>query len=330
MSIHKTSFTTQIEKCIFALTPFLLACQPQEEKTNTTYPEDNWGEVTEALPNYYAASDVTTKHLELTKEWYEIAANEWGNFGPLEFWIVGQSEESAAELDEKYCHLRKSLSPNLEIRYCLDRDHDFTTYAKEGNAGLNLRRNNHEEWSGFVVTMASKNPSPDEDDYKVVMLHEYFHVYQHAHIYTRDEGKREELAKKNPWWLEGGAEYMAQLLYSRQKGVRDNYLQEVMKGKLRSLAMLPKSGVNRIDEISYGPPTVMIAYDLGTWFIAYLIDKTSEEAYRDHFFDDLNELGFEGSFVKNFGSSSESMLKDFHNNFLKLSIQEKMLILPKK
>ncbi len=327
MNIHKTPFTTKNQRYIFVLAPFLLACQPQEEKTTTTYPEDHWGEVTEALPNFYAASDVTTRHLELTKEWHEIAANEWGNFGPLEFWIVGKSEESAADLDEKYCNLRKSLSPNLEIRYCLDRDHDFTTYAKEGNAGLNLRRNNHEEWSGFVVTMASKNPSPDEDDYKVVMLHEYFHVYQHAHIYTRDESKREELGKKNPWWLEGGAEYMAQLLYSRQEGVRDDYLQEVMKWKLRSMPMLAKSEVNRIDEISYGP-RAMIAYDLGAWFIAYLINKTSEEAYRDHFFDDLNELGFEGSFVKNFGSSSEAMLEDFHNNFLKLSSQEKMLILP--
>ena len=72
MNIHKTLFTTKNRRYIFVLVPFLLACQPQEENTTTTYPEDHWGEVTEALPNFYAASDVTTRHLELTKEWYEI------------------------------------------------------------------------------------------------------------------------------------------------------------------------------------------------------------------------------------------------------------------
>ena len=37
---------------------------------------------------------------------------------------------------------------------------------------------------------------------------------------------------------EGGAEYMAQLLYSKQKGVRAGYLKEKMKRKLRSLKKL--------------------------------------------------------------------------------------------
>ena len=40
---------------------------------------------------------------------------------------------------------------------------------------------------------------------------------------------------RNPWWIEGGAEYMAQLLYSRQPDVRDDYLKDKMKQKLRAI-----------------------------------------------------------------------------------------------
>ena len=86
--------------------------------------------------------------------------------------------------------------------------------------------------------MASKNPNPRENDYKVVVLHEYFHVYQHAHIFSKDDFERDSRNKKNPWWAEGGAEYMAQLLYSKQNGVNSSYLKSAMKSKLNSLSQL--------------------------------------------------------------------------------------------
>jgi hypothetical protein len=133
------------------------------------------------------------------------------------------------------------------------------------------------------------------------------------------------MSKKNPWWQEGGAEYMAQLLYSKQEGVREGYFKEVMSRKLQSIQDLKED--QRIDQIPYGP-NARVAYDLGSWFIAFLIHKTSEEAYRVGFFKALNDEGFEGSFVKNFGTSSDQMLDAFHNDFLKLSTEEKLAILP--
>jgi hypothetical protein len=41
----------------------------------------------------------------------------------------------------------------------------------------------------------------------------------------------------------------------------------------------------------------------------------------------LNDLGWEGSFVENFGVSSEQMLSDF-DEFLELTIEEQLVILP--
>ena len=46
-----------------------------------------------------------------------------------------------------------------------------------------------------------------------------------------------------------------------------------------------------------------------------------------NFYDDLNGLGFEGSFIENFGMSSAEFLDDFHA-FLNLSIEEQLDIIP--
>ena len=286
---------------------------------------DAWGKTTTRAAEFYAASDVPESQVELTKQWYKVASKAWGNFGPLEFWIVGRSEKAARELDEKYCTVRKQKDPGIHLHHCLNRSHNFTDYARDGNAGLNTCRNEREKWSGFIITMSGKNPGPREEDYKPVVLHEYFHVYQHAHIHSKKEQTRESLNQANPWWGEGGAEYMAQLLYSRQEGVRANYLKEVMQRKLQSLSNLHDG--ETIRDIPYGR-RARIAYDLGAWFIAFLISKSGEESYRVKFFKALETSGFEKAFLDSFGRSSKTLLEEFHNHFLPLSQRSQLKIIP--
>ena len=98
-----------------------------------------------------------------------------------------------------------------------------------------------------------------------------------------------------------------------------------MKRKLRSLKDL-REGEN-IRDIPYGR-RARISYDLGAWFIAFIISKSSEESYRLKFFKELNSNGFEGAFVKSFGQTSKDLLDEFHNDFLKLDLEEKMKIIP--
>ena len=289
------------------------------------FDRENWGETTSQKAEFYAASDVARSQIELTRQWYEIASKAWGNYGPLEFWIVGTNEAAATALDKRYCEIRKQKDLTVSLEHCLNRDHNFVSYAKGGNAGLNTRRNEYEKWSGFIITMSAKFPGPQEEDYKPVVLHEYFHVYQHAHIRSKNDFERQSRNLKNPWWTEGGAEYMAQLLYSKQNGVSSSYLKEMMERKLRSLKNLREG--ESIKDIPYGKRG-RIAYDLGAWFIAFIINKTSEEDYLVKFYRDLNSKGFEGSFIKNFGSSSKDLLDEFHYTFLKLSIEDKMKIIP--
>mgnify|MGYP003325577986 CR=1 FL=1 len=50
--------------------------------------------------------DNSKYQIDLTKKWYEIASKAWGNYGPTEFWIVGNSESEAIKLTDQYCELR--------------------------------------------------------------------------------------------------------------------------------------------------------------------------------------------------------------------------------
>ena len=289
--------------------------------------EDSWGQLTTEIPEVYFTSDIPQSQIDTLMSAYNTSSGVWGNYGPLEFWIIGTDWDAAYELDRQYCSVRAEKDSSItsdDEQYCLDRSHNMTSYAENGGAGLGLYRSYHENYSGFVLTFASKNPYPDETDYTAVAYHEYFHVYQQAHIFTKDHDERQELSGGNPYWGEGGAEYMAQLLYSRQDGVDSNYLKDRMTWKMEAKNDLQNN--ESIVDIPYGPRG-HIAYDLGSWYVAYIINQTSEDAYLNGFHDDLNELGWEGSFVENFGISSEQMLSDFED-FLALPIEEQLEIIP--
>ena len=289
-----------------------------------------WGEETDALPEYYYTTDIETDQLNQIIGYYTIANEAWGNYGPLEFWVIGTNISDAEELDEYYCELRIEKDPCLGtdyLQWCLNREYSFVDYANNGGAGLSLSREspvNCDSYSYLEITLSSQYPFPDESDYNVVTMHEYFHAYQHAHIFTYDYDQRAELMVINPWWSEGGAEYMAQLLYSQQEGVYDNYLRDRMTWKMQSKDDLFENEF--ISEIPYGD-RAYIAYDLGTWAIAYLISIVDMESYRINFYNGLNEQTWEESFFNSFNRTSNEFLIDFHE-FLNLNLEEQLSIIP--
>ena len=311
---------------IFSL--LLFSCE--NEKIDTIS-EDLWGQEIDDLPDYYKAFDVPASQMDQVIEYYEIASGAWGNYGPLEFWVIGTDPLSAHKLDSLYCETRISKDNTLtesHMQNCINREYNFIDYANNGGAGLNTQRNEYQQYSVFIITLASKYPFPNESDYNVVTMHEYFHVYQQAHIYTLDEDERADLMVRNPWWSEGGANYLSELLYSQQPGVSTNYLKDRMRWRMNVKPDFLAYG-KRLEDLEYGEQNnaTRFAYDLGTWFIAYLIYHVGLDVYRVNFYDDLNEYGFEGSFIKNFGKSSEEYLNDFHS-FLNMDIENQLEIIP--
>ena len=319
--------------CIFLT---LNSCKKEDDidisnNTGTSVVEDLWGVEISDLPEYYFTSDVPSNQVDMIREAYEISSAAWGNYGPLEYWIIGNDVTLADSLDLVYCDTRLEKDPSLgnnDYQACLNRGYNFVDYVNDGGAGLNLRRNEDNDYSVFIITHGSKNPPPTHTDYFVVAMHEYFHVYQQAHVFSKNEQVRSSMFPVNPWFVEGGATYMAELLYSQQTNVSSNYLEEVMQWKMQNVNSFLALGI-RIEDIQFsdGFPNTQYAYELGAWFTAFLIHHVGLETYLVNFHNDLNDLGFEQSFVVNFGESSQQFLDDFHS-FLSLPISEQIQILP--
>ena len=116
---------------------------------------------------------------------------------------------------------------------------------------------------------------------------------------------------QRPWITEGGAEYMATYWYSKQSGVSEGYFQERMRWKAESLPGYLSDG-RSMREVGFYENISWDIYDVGTWFVAYIINQTSEETFRVDYYDDLEALGFEAAFEKHFGKSADAMIEEFN------------------
>ena len=116
----------------------------------------------------------------------------------------------------------------------------FLSQMSEG-AGLNGDRNAgiHLLGSQLPRGFGGLSPAPYAED-QVLAFHEYFHVVQHSHIFTRDRNERNELLG-SVWFNEGGAEFMAQTVTQRLRESGDltastwDSLAERMTWKMRDV-----------------------------------------------------------------------------------------------
>lgn len=294
-----------------------------------------WGVITCAEPEIFKASDVSNETVNLTLQWYSIAVTEWGNYGPVEIYIIGNDTDAAKQLEDDYCERHKALDSNWKEEWdCANDNYQiFTRYIEDGGAAISTLKRTYLDYDFMMMIMSAKYPGPEEEDYKPVTLHEYFHIFQHSHLDgectgdSRDTCDRDAKmgGKDTPWWSEGGAEYMAQKLYSNQEGVRDNYLQDVMRWKLDS----SREGYNN-QNISLNNLTrdsQINTYDVGSWFIAYLIHHEGEDAFLNGFYSDVDNLGFNLAFENNFNKTKYQYVADF-NVFFEQPVEDIMAIIP--
>merc|ERR1719183_1587673 len=75
-----------------------------------------WGEKTCATPEYYKTSDITTAFEDKAKAAIKVASATWGNYGPLEVYLVGRSQEAAKALEDSYCTRHKSYDPSFTAK----------------------------------------------------------------------------------------------------------------------------------------------------------------------------------------------------------------------
>ena len=194
-----------------------------ESSENEDTVADTWGQIIEAPPETFFAADLSDDVRSGLTNTLLVATSEWGNYGPLEYWVLGTDLKAAQELTELFCERRSQLG-QWEKSECLSRhrdEHDFESYRKIGADAIERRKasgsmgwNGNREWGIHFYTSSYPlgfdrlfGSSPGGEQKGV--FHEYFHAVQQAHIFSRDNDERKALSGL-VWFIEGGADYMAQ------------------------------------------------------------------------------------------------------------------------
>ena len=326
-----------------------------EIEINEELAEDTWGQLIEASPETFFAADLSDDVRTGLTSTLLTATAAWGNYGPLEYWVLGTDLEAAKDLSEQFCQ-RRAERGEFELSECLTENMDasksyrFEYYRQVGVKAIanqepstSMGRNGKRDWgihlfvSSYPLGFAKRLDRTPAGSQKTV-FHEYFHAVQHAHIQSTDQKERRAIL--GPVWSnEGAAEYMAQttvrrLWASGDLAIIDNtdfdsfeeiFKRKITKGKQTIDEHCPGLQIN---ELTYDNECTGAAYDLGSWAIAYLLNKVGQAALLDTFYPSLNDHGWEGAFKKTYGMSSDEFANEF-SLFLQKPLADQVDILPK-
>ena len=314
-------------------------------------------QIVEFYPNAFFASDLSENVVNGINLALKTAADQWGKYGPVEYWVFGADKQAALDLINKFCERREALN-QWTMTDCLDRetdeslDYSMIAYQKTGAEVIatnqprgNAGHNGGSEWG--IHKLAHSYPFtfdnlfddiPAQDDFKTV-LHEYFHVVQLSHVYNLSHNDRVSRIMPNEsiWMQEGGAEYMANftlfklinngtLIFEKSYGSLSEKMQNKMDNAKRSLDN--NCSGRKLEDFKYGNDCSNVGYDLGTWAVAYLIDKINNpNILLETFYPNLAEMDFESAFNLSFGYSTSEFYSEFES-FLELPLEEQLKIIP--
>lgn len=92
-----------VEKKVFEHNPIPFS-------TPTPDPGAIWGSTISTPPAFFYASDVPSEVKTLLEEAIVAATVEWGNYGPLYYWVAGTNVSAAQDLADQYCSIVETLS----------------------------------------------------------------------------------------------------------------------------------------------------------------------------------------------------------------------------
>lgn len=293
------------------------------------------------------ASDLSESVEEGVRTALDAAVRVWGNFGPLEYYVVGSDASATRDLETQFC--KQPDGRFGSEKSCLD-------WVQRDGAFENIRLVTIEMLKGETpfsnvgfrgglpskVIISSLPPHLSgitfEERFQVqptggkVILHEYWHNIQHSHIPYHIQGIDREAYLGPPWFTEGTAEYMAILTHSKLKAAEKlifpdkpqysgllamkNFMEEALRG-LGNASFTVK-------EI---PHSSQLKYAIGTWATAFLFNAAGDNnVLLDVFLPNVAELGWEDAFIKAFGITSEEFYTQF-DAFLLLPHDEQIKIL---
>jgi hypothetical protein len=308
--------------------------------------------IDEQRPLFFYASDVSQIERDRLEKTVNAAIDHWGNYAPLEVWTTGYQTKPIFDLVFEYCTRRGELN-QLDKFVCLDRfqNHPFEDFRREtamavtsGMPSMQGELTPITELGFHQITLSEpvgfRHDLPEKAGLaQEVIFHEYFHVVQDAYSF-----KNPELALTNDymnmrfgetWFFEGSAEFMAlrEVSNLRNSGelplydgaINDLDFFELMRKKLDHAKLIlsthKKMSLKQSKQLG-----VLSVYEIGTWAVAYLVNKTNPEILLQTFYPNLEKMSWEKAFQATFGMDLSDFYLEFAK-FMKLSTDQQMAIL---
>ena len=107
------------------------------EEFNYDIFEDYTEQIVDFYPNAFFTSDLSDKVVNGINLALKTAADEFGKYGPVEYWVFGADKQAALDLINKFCERREELN-QWSLSDCLSRetdetlDHSMIAYQKIG------------------------------------------------------------------------------------------------------------------------------------------------------------------------------------------------------
>ena len=304
----------------------------------------------------FAADDVAESVSEAVLESLNLAADMWGLYWPVEYWVLGLDPVAGEALVSEFC-TRRDVRGEWEYEECMEREagseqYSMIEYQQLGALAVadnmpfgSAGHNGGFEWGihRFASTLpwglAGRFGTPGAEDVKTV-LHEYWHAVQHSFISTLDYGKRDS-AMGPVWFAEGSAEFMAQYGAAQladqgrmpkvPKGDSPFSYEDQMTNKLYNIENEFSNGCagrNLSSITEYSDPCKDMGYDLGAWAIAHLLSDTGVDVLLEDFHPMVERVGWEETFEIVFGRTVADLDEEM-KRFWELPESEKMAVLPR-
>jgi len=270
--------------------------------------------------------------------------------------------ESALALEPVYCefleeeHKKLFIQDGYDSSRCGDNEDSREEYERNGlfvepNGGVaGSAISSIPQRDGYNLFISRTHDLPQHaSSMGYVTLHEMFHIFQTSHYSTDSyDGQRMLNGRFSgdnpdddvPWWNEGAAVYFSYIDYARTindiSWFKDQMYCSLLCEKDRygnksRLEIFKESGV-KLNNITFSgnpePVDKQIAYEIGAWFIAYLVNEHGEDKILD-IYSLYEEFGFEKSFEMQFGKDYRTYLNEFYE-FLDFSEDQIMAILLSK
>ena len=272
------------------------------------------------------------------------------------------NSESAFALEPVYCefleeeHKKLFVWDGYDSSRCGDNEDAREEYERNGlfvepNGGVaHSQISSIPQRDGYNLFVSKTHDLPENaSSMGYVTLHEMFHIFQSSHYSTDSYDEQRMLNGRFsgdnpeddvPWWNEGTAVYFSYIDYARTINDMSWFKDEMYctllcerdrYGNKSRLEIFKENGV-KLNNITFSgnpePIDKQIAYEIGAWFVAYLVNEHGEEKILD-IFSMYEEFGFEKSFEMQFGKDYRTYLEEFYE-FLDLPEDQLMGILLSK